>query len=664
MTSQRFISLISLILLIFCLLTGAAAASATVDTAVQNGLDYLASHQNPDDAGFIESNPHVSTISSTWFAVNAIAATGENPLTGRWVQGNTTVLEYLANADSKSDGTGEIAKWITYVAACSGDPHTYAGYDAVSALKSKIGDDGRGGQYVYTTYWTIFALTAAGEDATRSVEWLMNQQLDSGGFGSYGKEYNDPADSDNTAASLMAMIAAGVPVSDSHVQKAIQYLRKAQEPTGGYNYGYYSSSNLASTAWVIQAFCAAGIDPSTVRNTEGKSPVDYLLSLQKEDGSFRYTQTLTDNPTAMTARAVAALAGQAYPVLPGKSAFAISGGEVPEKKEVTPVANTSSDDLTDEWEPVTVTDDYGSSVTLNVRPERIISLAPTNTEILFALGAGERVIGVTEYCTYPEEAKNRTIIGGYSTVNIEKVVALHPDLILAYYGNGLETVEYLKQLGYTVLTLNADSLAGSIQDIRLVGKAIGQESNAESLISDMERRITAVTDKLSAIPDGSKPTVIHCMWADPLWVSGSSTFEDEMIAAAGGTNAAAFVSGWEIVTIEKFMTIDPDIIIVDSGMGMGEGATAILKNFFYTDPRLKTLSAVKNNQVYIMNADLIDRGGPRIPETIEQLTQIIHPEIFGEYTLYSSSAQSPGFLTVVVIAGMCGGFALLRRGMK
>ena len=662
MTLKKALTALIAVFLLFCLLTGAVCASSTaVDTAVDKGLDYLAAHQNTEDAGFIEMNTDVSTISPTWFAVNAIVAAGEDPLSGRWVQGNKTVLDYLVESDSRSDGTGEIGKWITYVVACGEDPHTYAGYDAVAALKSKIGPDGRGGQYVYTTYWTIFGLVAAGEDASAPVKWLMEQQQEDGGFGSYGNEYTEPTDADNTAASIMAMIAAGVPVTDSHVQKAIQFLRDVQEDTGGYNYGYYSTSNLASTVWVIQAFCAVGIDPSTVVNSAGKSPVDYVLSLQKEDGSFKYTEALTDSPTGMTGRAVAALAGNPYPILPGETGFNIGGGTVLEKEDVTPIATKTPDDLTDDWEPMTVTDDYGYEVTINTRPQRIISLAPTNTEILFAVGAGDRVVAVTEYCDYPEEATNLPIIGGYSTVNIERVVTLEPDLIFAYYGNGLETVDYLKNLGYNVITLNSDSINGSINDIRLVGKAVGNESEAEAVIADMEDRMAAVTEKLTGISEEDEPSMVHCVWTDPLWVSGSSTFEDEMIEYAGGTNAMDFVDGWGIVTIEKFMTLDPDIIIVDSGMGMGEEGTYALKKFFYDDPRLSTLTAVKTGNIYIMNADLIDRGGPRIPETIEQLAQIAHPEIFGEYTQYSSTVASPGFSPVVVLVGLLGAVFVLRR---
>ncbi|HJJ36282.1 MAG TPA: helical backbone metal receptor [Methanocorpusculum sp.] len=650
--------LIGVLLVAFCVLAvPAAASSPAVETAIAHGLDYLAAQQN-DDAGIVEMNMLSSSISPTWFTVNAIVAAEEDPLSGRWVKGDQTFLTYLLEGDSRSDGTAEIAKWITYCAACGADPRTYGGYDAVSALKSKIAADGKGGQYVYTTYWTIFGLTAAGEDASSSLSWLLSQQLDTGGFGSYGKDYGDAGDADNTAAAVMAMIAAGMSPNDEPVKKAIAFLRSIQEDNGGFNYGYYSSANLASTAWVLQAFCAAGIDPSTVTKN-GKNPVDYMLSLQKDDGSFRYTESLTDSPAGMTARAVAALCGNPYPILPGEKKFNIAGGTVAEKTTVSPVASAPVYSPGSEWTPVTITDDFGYTVSINAKPERIISLAPTNTEILFAVGAGDRVVGVTEYCDYPEEATTKPIIGGYSTPNVEKIVSLDPDLIIAYYGNGLETINHIKELGYNVITLNSDSLDGSYRGIELIGEAVGCKDAADSLVSMMKSNLAVLQSKLPT--DAEKPVVVHCLWTDPLWVSGSHTFEDEMIAAAGGINGASFVDGWGIVTIEKFLTLDPDIIIVDNGMGMGGNADDVLKNYFENDPRLRELSAVKNRQVYIMHADLIDRGGPRIVEAITYLSQICHPEIYGEYTQFQeTTASTPGF-GIVGFLGVLGAALLLRR---
>ena len=306
---------------------------------------------------------------------------------------------------------------------------------------------------------------------------------------------------------------------------------------------------------------------------------------------------------------------------------------------------------------VTITDDLGVTVTIENPPERIVSLSPANSEILFALGLDEKIVGVTEYCTYPEAALSKEKIGGFSTVNIEKVSVLNPDLIVAADGNSEETVAHLRELGFTVITINADTIDTTLDDILLLGKATGADDEAEALVSSMKEDLLEIAEKTSA---EEKPTILHCMWTDPLWVSGSATFQDEMITAAGGVNAAADEGGWVALTMEKFLTMNPDIIVVDSGNGMGVGADDALRDFFLKDPRMQSLSAVQNEQVYVVNADIIDRGGPRIVEGVEALAEIAHPDIFGEYGGNTNSAKSPGFGILGVLAGL-GAVITLRR---
>ncbi|MDO5846019.1 MAG: helical backbone metal receptor [Methanocorpusculum sp.] len=655
MSNNRLLWLIPLTLLLLASPVSCAAGEDDVSAAVNSALSYLASCQNTD-GGFIEPNMLNSSIGSTWFAVTAITAAGQNP--ADWKTGVNSPRDYWNTLNDETDGTAEMAKTITYLVQFGLDPHKYNGHDYVADLKSKIKSTGQAGDFIYTTYWAVFALAAAGENPGSSVAWLKTQQQENGGFGwADGSE----ADSDDTAAVIMALIAGGVSPDDPAITKALAFLRSIQEPTGGFNYGYYSESNLASTAWVIQALCAAGIDPASVTSS-GRSPVDYLLSLQQADGSFKYTAYTTDSPVSMTARAVAALTGKPYPVFAGQTGYHLhsSAQTAVPTRAATPAAEETT--VAAEWTPITVTDDYGTTVRIQTEPQRIVSLAPANTEILFALGLGDKVVGVTEYCTYPEEAKSKTIIGGYSTVNIERVISQKPDLIVAYYGNGAETIQYLRTLGYTVICLNSDSIAGTLADIRLVGKVTGADAEAEALVSSMQTRLSAVKNTLAGVSD--KPTIIHCMWTDPLWVSGNRTFQDEMITAAGGTNAAAVVDGWGILTIEKFLTINPEIIIVDSGMGMGAGGTDILKDSFFTDPRLKTLSAVKNGKVYVVNADIIDRGGPRIVDGVEMLASILHPEIFGEYAPKSTASTSPGFALPLILAGIAAGYLIMQVRRK
>ena len=308
--------------------------------------------------------------------------------------------------------------------------------------------------------------------------------------------------------------------------------------------------------------------------------------------------------------------------------------------------------------PVTITDDGGYAVTVDKEPQTIVSLAPTNTEILFALGVGGKVIGDTDYCNYPEEAKTLPKIGGYSTINIEKIVALNPDIIYANHNNGYDNIEHLKSLGCTVILINPESIDGIYNAIEITGKTLGAEAEAEALIAEISGGIAEITEKLAGVE--SRPTVMHAMSVDPYWVSGSKTFQDELISLAGAVNAFSDVESWGTVTIEKLITTSPDIILTDPGADMGSPGENTLQQAFFTDPRLSDITAVKNQDVYVMDADIFDRGGPRVVEALDALVKITHPEIFGEHTGEDTAASSPAPV-LGIIAGLAAVYLWKRK---
>lgn len=302
-----------------------------------------------------------------------------------------------------------------------------------------------------------------------------------------------------------------------------------------------------------------------------------------------------------------------------------------------------------EWASVSVTDDYDFTSIITSEPKRIVSLSPTTTEILFSLGLGDKVVGVTEYCNYPAEAKEKTIIGGYSTINVERIVALDPDLIFGNIGNGLDNIEHLRKLGETVICIDPDSVEGTYRAIHLTGTATGTTAEAEELVSSMQKRVAAVTEKIAGSETPS-PKVTHIMSPDPFWVSGSDTFQDELIQLAGGKNAFPEVNGWSIVSLEKLLLADPEIILVDSGAGMGDKGENILKQQIMTEPRLQSITAVKNGQVYVMDSDTFDRGGPRIVDALEDLAKITHPDVFGDPVEHTGTEKASGFGFAAVFA--------------
>ena len=232
-------------------------------------------------------------------------------------------------------------------------------------------------------------------------------------------------------------------------------------------------------------------------------------------------------------------------------------------KTATPTGTAVPVSAVDSGRVVTITDDFGETVTIRGTPTRIVSLAPSNTEILFALGLGDRVIGVTDYCNYPPEALDKPKVGGYSTINMEKVIAAKPDLVLASFGNTEDVVTHLCSLGMTGVSLNPLTVNDVLHDIELVGEVTGQTAQAAALVDGLNTRIHAITEKTEDLPE--KPTVAHIVWYNPLWVSGNGTFQDEVISMAGGTNAFASVEGWSIVSLEEFITTDPDYIFVSLG---------------------------------------------------------------------------------------------------
>ncbi|MGB2842112.1 MAG: cobalamin-binding protein [Halobacteriota archaeon] len=275
--------------------------------------------------------------------------------------------------------------------------------------------------------------------------------------------------------------------------------------------------------------------------------------------------------------------------------------------------------------PVTIIDDLGYSITITEKPERIISLAPSNTEILFALGAGDKVVGVTEYCNYPEEAKEKNKVGDYSTPNIERVINLEPDLVLAAHGNLIGTVEALKRFNLTVVGLKSRNLDEILYDIRLVGELTGQSDNASVLVADMAQRIEATEERINGLKGENKPTVIHIIWHDPIWVAGKGTFEDELIRKSGGVNVAP-VEGYKAISLEKVIKMNPDVIITPSGTGMGFAKTNFTYEYIISEPRLSSVDAVSDNRVYVIDADIVCRAGPRIVDALEEMAEMIHPE--------------------------------------
>ena len=265
-----------------------------------------------------------------------------------------------------------------------------------------------------------------------------------------------------------------------------------------------------------------------------------------------------------------------------------------------------------------VKDDFGWIVTFDRsrRPQRIISLAPSNTEILFALGLGDRIVGVTDYCDYPPEAKRIVSIGGYSTPDAERIVSQNPDLVLAALGNGQENISLLKNLGFSVVALNPRSLEGILKNIELVGEITGSQKQAEELIFSIRGKIEVIGEKVRQREIEERPRVLYIVWYPELWVAGSNTFPDELIRIAGGRNIAAEIEGWKIMSMESVVEGDPEVIICSGHTG----ASYTIRDNILKDSQFENLKAVKSGRVYpVADPDTTELPGPRIIEGLEEI---------------------------------------------
>ncbi|NWG09703.1 MAG: cobalamin-binding protein [Nitrososphaerales archaeon] len=277
--------------------------------------------------------------------------------------------------------------------------------------------------------------------------------------------------------------------------------------------------------------------------------------------------------------------------------------------------------------PISVIDDLGRNVTItNYPPERIVSLAPSSTEILFALGLGDKIVGVDSYSDYPPDAINiEPKVGSFSSINIETVLGLQPDLVLATGGIQRIVVEALEELGVVVVALYPQNISAVLSDITLVGKITGKISEANVLITDISERIQDIAD---ITQDALRPRVyIEYFFNGGYWSYGSASMVNEMIYNAGGINVfAGFAGDYMSTSDEAIINADPEVIIISQGaMAESCGLTidVIKGRMGWGD-----VSAVENDRIYEIDEAMLVRPGPRIVDAIETLAYLIHPELF------------------------------------
>lgn len=269
--------------------------------------------------------------------------------------------------------------------------------------------------------------------------------------------------------------------------------------------------------------------------------------------------------------------------------------------------------------PMTIMDGIGRTVSIPHEPKRIICLAPSAAEIVFAVGAGSRVVGVSEYTKHPAEAQEITKIGSYINISLEKIVSLEPNVLFADPYQS-QVVESLERLNLTVVVLNYKTMEQILSNIALVGKVVGQEKEASSLVRIIETKIEAVVAKTSNLKEAEKPKVLYLY--EPIWVAGSGTLANSYIQKAGGINVASDIQECKEMNLETVIVRNPDVILCVVGY-------VPTFDWVMNKPRLQEVNALKNKRVYSLDADTVDCPGPRVGIALELVAKCLYPELFG-----------------------------------
>ena len=274
---------------------------------------------------------------------------------------------------------------------------------------------------------------------------------------------------------------------------------------------------------------------------------------------------------------------------------------------------------------LTFTDGLGREIKLDGPAQRVLSMAPSNTEILFAIGAGSQVVGRDSLSDYPAEAADITDIGStFEALNTEAIVSLKPDLVLAAEINTPEQVKQLEDLGLTVYYLkNPVTLEEMYDNLAIVAQLTGHEDEAAALVESLKARVAAVDEKIA--PLSSRPGVFYELDAtDPAkpYTAGKGTFITLLIDRAGGYNIASDIEGYPQFSLEQVVTADPAFII------LGDARYGITPESIAQRPGWENLSAVKNGNILPFNDDLASRPGPRLVDALEELAKILRPGLF------------------------------------
>ncbi|MEW5784453.1 MAG: cobalamin-binding protein [Bacillota bacterium] len=271
-----------------------------------------------------------------------------------------------------------------------------------------------------------------------------------------------------------------------------------------------------------------------------------------------------------------------------------------------------------------VTDQAGREVVLQDVPERIVSLSPSNTEIVFALGMADRVVGVTDYCNYPPEAEAKAKVGGFSNPNLELILELEADLVLAGSLHE-EFIPRLEEMGIPVLVLAPETLADVYASLMLVAEVTGSTEQGELLVAEIQERVSRVQAALGSLNEDEKVVVYYEVYSDPLMSAGAGTLINEIITLSGGRNIFAdLAEQYPKVSAESVVERQPQVILFPDYHGSAE----IMAEQMTERPGWESIPALRENRAYAVHDDAFTRPGPRVVDAIEQTAKLFYPGLF------------------------------------
>lgn len=284
---------------------------------------------------------------------------------------------------------------------------------------------------------------------------------------------------------------------------------------------------------------------------------------------------------------------------------------------------------------IVIVDDQGTQTTLDAVPQRIVSLAPSITPILYELGVGDKIVGLTSYDDYPYnftawfEAGNMTCVGGFSTPNLEAIIGVQPDIIFTSDVN-TETIPRMRELGFKVVVLSAESVEGVYRDIQIVGDATGAGAKATETINELRQQISAIQEKIAAAEITEKPTVYYEVYysTQGIMTAGSATWLNDVIILAGGVNIFADQAAeFPYTSSEVIIARNPTVIILPTNMGTGTpsyGSVADVKarGGWYA------IDAIKNDRLYVIDQNIMSEPGVLIAEQVQAVAECLYPQLF------------------------------------